>query len=122
MDYYSGRKPDKVVNVLGTFYAIYEDVSSNDDATLKTCDGWCDKTTKRIAVAKVSDKCNLGDAGEYSKYILRHELIHAFLFESGIGMDTIWDIDGQEHPEHMVEWVAMQFGKIYKAFNEAGAL
>lgn len=41
---------------------------------------------------------------------------------TGISGDTLWDIDGQEHPEHMVEWIAMQFPKMVKAFQAVGAL
>ena len=118
---YNATKPNMIVNVLGTNYGIYLDVSEEDDATLKLCAGYCDKTTKRICVGKAVDT-NLGEYAEYRKYIIRHELVHAFLFESGIGGDTVWDIDGQEHPEHMVEWVAMQFPKLLIAFQEAGVL
>lgn len=119
---YNEVKPDLTVNVLGQSYAVYLDVPDTEDATLQTCSGYCDKTTKRICIAKHGEDCNLGDASEYRKYVVRHELIHAFLFESGIGGDTTWDIEGQEHPEHMVEWVAMQFPKMMKAFREAGVL
>ena len=118
---YSETKPDVIVSVLGTNYGIYLDVSEDDDETLKECAGYCDKTTKRICVGRQMNS-NLGDYSEYRKYIIRHELIHAFLFESGIGADTTWDIEGQEHPEHMVEWVSMQFPKMVKAFQEAGVL
>lgn len=118
---YNEVKPDKVINVLGTQYGIYLDVPDSEDKLLLSCEGYCDKTTKRIVVRR-GDDCNLGDAAEYHKYVVRHELIHAFLFESGIGGDTIWDIEGQEHPEHMVEWVGMQFPKLIKAFQEAGVL
>ena len=122
MSYYSDKKPDLVVNVLGTDYAIYMNVPDTEDATLKTCMGYCDKTTKRVVVGKLPDECNLGDATEHVKYVIRHELIHAFLFESGISGDTVWDIDGEEHPERMVEWIGMQFPKIAKLFDAIGVL
>lgn len=118
---YKETKPDIIVNVLGTPYGIYMNVPDTDDTVLQTCEGYCDKTTKRIVVRR-GDDCNLGDPSEYRKYVVRHELIHAFLFESGVGGDTVWDIEGQEHPEHMVEWVGMQFPKLVKAFQEAGAI
>lgn len=122
MGYYDGRKPDKIVSVLGTNYGIYVDVPESEDDTLKHCSGYCDKTTKRVCVVDFNKDCNLGDKAEHQKYLLRHELVHALLFESGIGGDTVWDIDGEEHPEHMVEWVAMQFPKMIKLFREADAL
>ena len=120
--YYDDNKPDLVVSVLGTNYAIYMNVPDTEDETLKKCSGYCDKTTKRVIVAKISEDCNLGDSMEWVKYVLRHELIHAFLFESGIGGDTTWDIEGEEHPEHMVEWFGMQFPKLAKLFEEIGVL
>ena len=120
--YYDEHKPDLVVNVLGTEYEVYLDVADEDDKVLEMLSGYCDKTTKRIIVAKPGCECNLGNVKEYLKYILRHELVHAFLFESGISGDTVWDINGQEHPEHMVEWIAMQFPKILRAFQEVDAL
>ena len=122
MNYYDGA-PDKIVSVLGTNYGIYIDVPEREDKVLEGCSGYCDKTIKRISIMDLSgDRCNLVDKEEYRKYLIRHELVHAFLFESGIGADTLWDIAGQEHPEHMVEWIAMQFPKLVKVFEQAGAL
>ena len=120
--YYEDREADARVNVLGTEYEIYLNVPEDVDATLKVCQGYCDKTTKRVCVGKLGEECNLGNPTEYVKYVIRHELIHAFLFESGIGGDTVWDIDGEEHPEHMVEWIGMQFPKIMKAYQELGVV
>ena len=122
MGYFEEHKPDLVVKVLGTKYRIYLNVPDTEDKTLKTISGYCDKTEKRIAIGRLGEECNLGNPTEYIKYIIRHELVHAFLFESGIGGDTVWDIDGQEHPEHMVEWIAMQTPKMAKLFKRIGVL
>ena len=120
--YYDEHKADCTVNVLGTEYEIWLNVPEDEDKTLEQCSGYCDKTTKRVIVARLGEDCNLGNTTEYVKYVIRHELVHAFLFESGISGDTTWDIEGQEHPEHMVEWIAMQFPKLLKAYQEAGVL
>ena len=120
--YYDEIKPDVKVNVLGTEYGIWLNVSEEDDEILKDAAGYCDKTTHRISVMKHGDECNLGNVMENIKYILRHELIHAFLFESGIGGEMVWDIDGQEHPEHMIEWIARQFPKMLDVFTQIDAL
>lgn len=120
--YYDDKKPDYTVDVLGTPYSIYINVPEDEDELLKSCVGYCDKTIKRIAVVAHDKECSLAEYAEYQKYLIRHELIHAFLFESGIGCDTVWDIVGQEHPEHMVEWIGMQFPKLLKVFQEVGAL
>lgn len=119
---YEETQPDRVVNVLGTPYAIYIDVPAADDEMLEACDGYCDKSTKRIVIAEKPKENELGDWERYRRYVLRHEVVHAFLFESGHGGNTTWDIPGEEHPEHMVEWIAMQFPKILKVYQEIGAI
>lgn len=121
MSYYD-KAPTRVVDVLGTEYKLYLDVPESEDSILQECTGYCDKTIKRISVVDKSGESNLGDWMEYRKTVIRHELIHAFLFESGIGADCKWDIPGDEHPEHMVEWISMQFPKMLKAFQTVGAL
>ena len=120
--WYKEHEPDAAVMVLGQEYGIYMNVPEEADETLRSCSGYCDKTSKRIVIEKLGCTCNLGDPIQYIKYVLRHEIIHAFLFESGISGDTTWQIDGQEHPEQMVEWIGMQFPKMLKAFEEVDAL
>lgn len=56
------------------------------------------------------------------KKILRHEIVHAFLNQSGLSENagiykSAWSIN-----EEMVDWFAIQGTKIYKAWKEAGAL
>ena len=121
MNIYEEKQPDCVVDVLGTTYRIFLDIPKERDKLFETCDGYCDKTSKRIAISDFADT-NLDDPAEYRKYCIRHELIHAFLFESGIGGCTLWDVEGEEHPEHMVEWMGLQFPKLLKAFQTVDAL
>ena len=122
MSYYDNKAPTCVVNVLGTEYRIFLDVPESEDEVLKSCAGYCDKTSYRIAVVARDADGNLDDDSAYRKQILRHEIIHAFLFESGLGGDSVWYVKGQEHPEQTVDWLARQFPKILKAFQTVGAL
>lgn len=122
MSYYNGRMPTCQVSILGTDYSIYLDVPESEDETLKTCDGYCDKTSHKIVVCEKGTDCNLDDYSEYRKRIMRHEIIHAFLFESGLGGDSVWHVEGQEHPEQTVDWIARQFPKMLKAFQTVGAI
>lgn len=107
------------VNILGTIYTIYEK-TSEEDKHLLTCDGYCDKTTKKIVVTK-ERYGNFEDFDMYFKHIKRHEIIHAFLHESGL-------LDNWEHPtkwgqdETAVDWLAWQFPKIYEAFKQVGCI
>lgn len=122
MSYYDKTGATCVVSVLGTDYRIFLDVPEAEDPILKECAGYCDKTSHRIVVCKKEADADLDDDAQYRKQILRHELIHAFLFESGLGGDAAWYIEGQEHPEQTVDWIARQFPKMLKAFQQVGAL
>ena len=122
MGYFDSAAPSCVVNVLGTDYRIYLDVPESADAVLKQCSGYCDKTAHLIAIGEKSEDANLIDWPAYIKQVLRHEIIHAFLFESGLGGDSVWHVDGQEHPEQTVDWLARQFPKMQAAFQQANAL
>ena len=59
-------------------------------------------------------KKNLAD---YKKQVIRHEIIHAFVFESGLDTCSDWAKN-----EEMVDWIAIQFPKLLKAFKEADCL
>ena len=108
----------KTINVLGTEYTI-EIKTAEEDALIKECDGYTDKTTKRIVVTAQSPDCDLEDFESYQKKVTRHEIIHAFLFESGL--HECWTHKGG-HDETYVDWIAVQFPKLLKAFEEADAL
>ncbi len=104
------------INILGTKYTIYE-LTPQQDTELYECDGYCDKTLKRIVISKKSADCNLGDFEVYRRKILRHEIIHAFLFESGLHENFAHQMG---HDETYVDWIAAQYPKIKRAFIQAG--
>ena len=122
MGYFDEAEPTRTVNILGTDYSVYRGVNREDDPNLERCDGYCDKTTKRCVVAGNAPDNELGDFSVYEKTNLRHELIHAFLFESGLDGNSVWTNGEDDHPEQIVEWLAVQFPKIMKVFKEAQAL
>jgi len=107
----------KKINVLGTTYTVKE-ANDRTDPKLKECDGYCDDTIKLCVVDDMTDtslmsKVNLD---QYKKKVFRHEIIHAFLFESGLANNS-WAAN-----EEMVDWIAAQFPKLTKAFEEVNAL
>jgi len=109
------------VDILGAEYAIVIR-SEADDKKLEYCDGYCDWTVKLIAVKKQErEDDSLHDLALMEKQVLRHEIVHAFLLESGLGHNTIyggaWAVN-----EELVDWIALQGPKIYAAWQEAGAL
>lgn len=107
------------INVLGSTYTV-EQLTKEADRLFRDRDGYCDYTSRRIAV-KLPDETNeLDNHDVYLKQITRHEIIHAFMFESGLGYN--WQHPDFGHEETVVDWIAIQFPKIQKAFEEAGCL
>lgn len=108
------------VNILGTEYTV-EERTVEEDSYLSNCDGYCDKTTKEIVVAKQKPDNDLNNYEWYRNKVMRHEIIHAFLYESGLH-------ENFEHPkqfgheETTVDWFAVQFPKMLKVFEEVGCL
>ncbi|MCR0349351.1 hypothetical protein DWW36_12255 [Erysipelotrichaceae bacterium AF15-26LB] len=111
------------VNVLGTQYTVIFDTLAENNR-YKRCDGYCDFYVKEIHVRKhMNDDADCdemtipeGSMKIYEKKCLRHELIHAFLFESGLDSNTS-DIDGWARNEEMIDWMAIQMPKIMAAYN-----
>ena len=104
------------VNILGTKYEILQ-LGADKDPELRECDGYCDKTIKRIVITTPSADSNLGDFEVYRRKILRHEIIHAFLFESGLHENFT---HAMGHDETYVDWFAAQYPKIKAVFAQAG--
>lgn len=121
-EYYRITAPTCKVDVLGTEYMIYLDVPVDADDVLKDADGYTDKSNHKIVIADRIKESDLDDYVGYRKKVIRHELVHAFLFESGLGANAVWKADGEEHPEMMVDWIAAQFPKLIKAYQVVGAL
>lgn len=109
----------KTVNILGTEYII-KIKSKKEDKLLEKCDGYCDQTSHNIVITSEPEYNELNDFKSYQKKVLRHELIHAFLFESGLAENFKHDEWG--HDEIMIDWVAGQFPKILSVFQELDCL
>lgn len=109
----------KKVNVLGTVYDV--ELLDEQDELMKTMNygGYTDFSIKSIKVLKNKKDDDVTKQKYLIKYqnnILRHELIHAFLYECGI------DSGMQFHNEECVDFFAMQFSKLAKIFEDAGCL
>lgn len=108
------------INVLGTEYSI-EEHGYEEDKNMEETDGYCDKTSKRIVIAKKRKDCEISDFEYYQKKVKRHEIVHAFLFESGLA-ENFEHGNKFGHEETIVDWFAIQGIKIYEAWKEADAL
>lgn len=107
------------IDVLGTEYIILKK-SKDEDVILQSCDGYCDKTSHLIVVTTQGAECNLDNFESYQKKIIRHEIIHAFLFESGLHEN--WKHEEWGHDETYVDWIASQFPKLMKVFQVANCI
>ena len=107
------------LSILGSEWTM-EYCNANADLQLKENDGYTDPSVKLIVIANRRDDCEIQDFNCMQKENLRHEIIHAFLFESGLGFNLEHSEFG--HEETMIDWIAIQFPKMLKVFEEAGCL
>lgn len=102
------------VNILGTKYKIV--FKAVGDANY---DGLCDPYSKIITI-RTDNTNNISNFDFVINLSLRHEIIHAFMFESGLG--HCWEHKPIGHEETTVDWFAYQAPNIYKVFSELGVL
>lgn len=116
------------VNILGTEYIILKK-TYEEEPYLKenSLSGYCSSLNKEIIILDLNkveswnkEKQSIRDVA--MKETIRHEIIHAFLNESGL-QDSSYKYDGAwANNEEMVDWIALQFPKMLKAFKEADCL
>lgn len=109
-----------IVNVLGSDYAVIV-TNEAQEPRLKNKDGFCDDTSKEIFAGRLQNRIFQEDSKRnlllQTKKVLRHEIVHSFLFESGLAENSGWAKN-----EELVDWIAIQGPKLFKAWQEAGAL
>ena len=112
--------PDKV-NILGTEYKIKYSTEETDPKMVGA-DGYCEQHTKEIYINKhlfdgsektADDKFMYKGLDILGRKVLRHEIIHAFILESGL-----WECCEWARNEELTDWIARQFPKMYKVFSE----
>lgn len=123
------NRPDHV-NVLGEFWNIYYR-KKGEDKTLQELhlSGYTDYSARMIVIELIEpDEKGLEDIESIYRHVLRHEIIHAFLYESGLCGESELSgtqINGEQIPwsinEQCVDWFAYQGIKIYAAWEQVGA-
>ena len=116
------KLPDKV-DVLGTEYKIfYETKESNPK--MEGSKGYTELCAKEIHIDRSwfegsKDDPNpellLKDLHLEGIKVIRHELVHAFILESGLSECCAW-----AENEELVDWIARQFPKMTECFEKAG--
>lgn len=117
----------KSANVLGTKYKIeIHKISEDKDLKNNGWGGYCNETLKQIVLADTGeeyyDNCTAEEKEKITKETLRHELMHAFLNESGLSNNSLQYSSGWAKNEEMVDWFAIQSPKIFKLFQECDCL
>ena len=107
------------VNVLGTDYEI-EVKNRQEDSLLESSYGYTDTSVKKIVVfgpAGETDADCVADLEYHQQQVIRHELVHATLYESGLDDSSYW-----ARNEELIDWIAIQMPKMARAMVSAGAL
>lgn len=116
---------DCKVDILGAEYSIFfvdkfpDDKKEYED----TATGLCNAFDREIHIKRMEDTdCSEEGRERLRKNVLCHEIIHAFLNESGLGENANNYFGSWSQNEEMVDWLAIQFPKILKVFKEVGCI
>lgn len=112
------------VMVLGTKYRIGKLLPDKMPDGFENMGGFCDPDLRRIYVVDLRNTDEWREEkpdkiAAREREILRHEIVHAFLNESGLKCEAKAPDGSWAHNEEMVDWIAIQGQKIYKAWQEA---
>ena len=109
------------VNILGQSYRI-EFLAENKDSKFDDVDGYIDHTIHLIRVAFLQpNKDSVQDLATYAKKVMRHEIVHAYLYESGLA-ESSCSVNNWATNEEMVDWIARQFPKMKRTMEALNCL
>ena len=115
----------KKVNILGTDYVIHfvDEFPEHLKEVGEGAGGLCNRHDRDIFIKRCNDK-DMTAAGRErcDRDTLRHEIIHAYLSESGLSANASHCCGSWAENEEMVDWFAIQSPKIYQTFKEVGCL
>ena len=105
---------DQKVKILGKEWIIHFVRAIENDQSIS---GMTDPTSREMFI-KTTNSENVKDFQRETANTIRHEVIHAFLFESGLGAD--WEHKALGHEETVVDWFAVMYPRIRKVFKQLG--
>lgn len=109
------------VNILGSVWKIRSG-DRKSDKRLEELAGYTDSSIRTIVLAEpVLDDFSCQDLHAEMQGTLRHEIIHAFFYESGLWCDSA-TADHWAMNEEMIDWFALQFPKIEEVCIQVGAM
>ncbi len=112
----------KTITILGEEWLI---IYKKDDPVFERAAGYAIDVDRTIVVQDINENFDETE-GQFNiiqqhanlKRVLRHEILHAFLMESGLDEDSNKYDNGWATNEEMVDWFARQAPKIYKVYKE----
>ena len=115
---------DTTVSIMGTCYDIHfvDEYPERLKDAGEYADGLFNRCNREIYILKSKEKDFTDEGRErHMNRVLRHEIMHAYLEESGLAassnMTPAW-----AQNEEMVDWLAIQSPKIFATFQEVGCL
>lgn len=115
-----------VIDILGTEWKIIRQTLAENES-FEDCDGYCDPSVKEIHIRQYTDEevnrkdYAYDDNGYITRRVIRHEIIHAVMYESGMWRNA-YGVDCWAMNEEMVDFFAIQGQKIHRAWKQAGCL
>lgn len=115
------------INILGTEYTI-EKHKLKEDNELNGLGGYCKYMLPMIVIGDYTTYPEMEDASEeqmnaFERSTLRHEILHAFFNESGIGQNAFAsDSIPWSQNEEMIDWFAIQSPKIFDVYKKVGCI
>jgi hypothetical protein len=105
---------NSTVDILGTEYAII--IDGDKDNPKMTGSGYIECFSKEIVLKDiVADNNTFKNLNMFKQQVLRHEIVHAFVQESGLDLD-------RDTEEQIASWIAVQMPKMMKAMQETNCL
>lgn len=115
------KRNDTFVDILGSEWTIQ---FKDEDPAFEKAQGYAEPNEKIIIIENVKPT-NPNEPLELTEYaqsidqkrVLRHEILHAFLMESGLDANAN-AVENWATNEEMVDWFAIQSPKIFKVYKE----
>lgn len=112
----------KKVSILGEDWKIrILKLDEDEELQDRELGGYCSAYNKLIVIRDFQVEVDSKTAVKYMKEALRHEVIHAFTYGSGLWRNAS-GADNCAMDEQTVDWFAIQAPKIFKIYKECNAL
>lgn len=112
------------VSIMGVTYNIFfvDEYPERLRSIGEYASGLCNRNEREIYIQRCKDE-DLTEHGRQRsmKNTLRHEILHAYLEESGLSANSKSTVTWAQN-EEMVEWFSIQAPKIYMTYMEVGCL